>query len=390
MKVNEGDRMTTIKMFEKPLGMRDTHPNMYEKLQHVRSIGRQFLKQSGYQFMKTPTLEYYETIGKASAIKESALFKLVDSQGNTLVMRPDMTTPIARVASSKLLNENIPQRLAYFANVYRAQQREGGRPAEFEQMGVELIGDQSVFADAEIIMTTVELLKNLGVESFKLTVGHAGILQSVLEKYIEQTEVIEQLRALLIDKNYVGVEQVIVALQVESKNDLRTFLEGSMSDNELQNFISNEEAFTYMNTLKQLLNDAGVLQYITFDYTYTSHMNYYTGMLFEVYAQGNGFPLGNGGRYDGLFEHFGQQVGATGFGLRVDRLLQSIPAFEIKNEAVAIIYDAPSYKQALQEAKALRQQGKNVTLQFQQAIVNEEQFTAHFYEVKHFVQGDLK
>ena len=386
MKANEGDRMTTIKMFEKPLGMRDTHPMMYEKLQHVRSIGRQYLKQNGYQFMKTPTLEYYDTVGKASAIKESALFKLVDSQGNTLVMRPDMTTPIARVASSKLLNEKIPQRLAYFANVYRAQQREGGRPAEFEQMGVELIGDQSVYADAEIIITTIGLLTKLGIKSFKLTVGHADILQSVLSKYIQKSEVIEQVRTLLIDKNFVGVEQVIASLEIEHKEELLAFLDGAMSDDELQAFINNEEAFKYMNTLKQLLNDANVLPYIVFDYTYTSHMNYYTGMLFEVYAAGSGFPLGNGGRYDGLFEHFGQQVGATGFGLRVDRILESIPAFEVPNESIAIIYDATNYKAAIQEAESLRAQGKNVTLQFQQALVNEQQFIAHFKEVKYFVQ----
>ena len=78
----------------------------------------------------------------ASAILDQQLFKLLDQQGHTLVLRPDMTSPIARVAASKLLKEELPLRFAYSANVYRAQQREGGRPAEFEQIGVECIGDQ--------------------------------------------------------------------------------------------------------------------------------------------------------------------------------------------------------------------------------------------------------
>jgi ATP phosphoribosyltransferase regulatory subunit len=385
--VNEGDCMTNIKMFEKPLGMRDTHPVMYEKLQKVRTIGRTFLKQHGYQFMKTPTLEYYETIGKASAIKENALFKLVDSQGNTLVLRPDMTTPIARVATSKLLTEKIPQRLAYFASVYRSQQREGGRPAEFEQMGVELIGDSSVYADAEIIMTTVGLLKKLGIESFKVTVGHAGILQAVLEKNIEDAAIIEQVRTLLVDKNYVGVEQVLETLQFEKQQTLLAFIDGAQRVEDIRAYVDNEEAFTYMQTLEMLLTEAGVMPYVVFDYTYTSHMNYYTGMLFEVYAQGSGFPLGNGGRYDGLFENFGQQVGATGFGLRVDRLLEAIPAFEIVNEAVAIIYDAPNYKHAMEAASALREAGKQVTLQYKDVLTNEQQFITHYADVHYFVQG---
>ena len=100
------------------------------------------MKRWGYQFIETPALEYYDTVGAASAILDQQLFKLLDQQGHTLVLRPDMTSPIARVAASKLLKEELPLRLAYSANVYRAQQREGGRPAEFEQIGVECIGDQ--------------------------------------------------------------------------------------------------------------------------------------------------------------------------------------------------------------------------------------------------------
>ena len=94
--------MSSIKMFEKPLGMRDTFPNIYEKLEQIRTSGRELLRARGYEFIKTPSVEYYDTVGKASAISDARLFKLVDSQGNTLVLRPDMTTPIARVATSKL------------------------------------------------------------------------------------------------------------------------------------------------------------------------------------------------------------------------------------------------------------------------------------------------
>ena len=149
--------MSRLFMFEKPLGMRDTLPELYETKHKTRPI-REEIKKWGYQFIETPALEYYETVGVASAILDQQLFKLLDQQGHTLVLRPDMTSPIARVAASKLLKEDMPIRLAYSANVYRSQQREGGRPAEFEQIGVECIGDPTISADSEGIACSYPFL----------------------------------------------------------------------------------------------------------------------------------------------------------------------------------------------------------------------------------------
>ena len=86
-------------MFEKPLGMRDTLPLLYETKALVRNRMSVEIKKWGYQFIETPALEYYETIGEASAILDQQLFKLLDQQGHALVLLPDMTTPIARVAA---------------------------------------------------------------------------------------------------------------------------------------------------------------------------------------------------------------------------------------------------------------------------------------------------
>ena len=91
--------MSRLFMFEKPLGMRDTLPELYEKKHRVRTLMEESIKQWGYQFIETPTLEYYETVGTASAILDPELFKLLDKDGHTLVLRPDMTAPIARVAA---------------------------------------------------------------------------------------------------------------------------------------------------------------------------------------------------------------------------------------------------------------------------------------------------
>ncbi|KGA84699.1 ATP phosphoribosyltransferase [Lysinibacillus fusiformis] len=379
--------MSSIKMFEKPLGMRDTFPQIFEKVEAVRQSGKDFLCKRGYEFIKTPAVEYFDTVGKASAIADTHLFKLVDSQGNTLVLRPDMTTPIARVATSKLLKEMIPQRLAYFASVFRAQEAEGGRPAEFDQMGIELIGDQSVFADAEVIVTAMELLRHLQLEVFKVTIGHAGILNCILQDYTESIEQQATLKTLLVQRNYVGFEEAVESFNLpKAKADaLLQFIEEAMDVKDIRDieqYVRKNDALEYMQQLAQLLEMADLADYVTFDFTLSSHMSYYTGMLFEIFALGSGFPLGNGGRYDGLLEVFGSKAGATGFSIRVDRLLETLNGqSEGQQEATVVLFEEEQFEAALLQVNTLRGAGKFATLQLRSSLVDEEAFLAHFTEV---------
>jgi ATP phosphoribosyltransferase regulatory subunit len=385
--------MSSIKMFEKPLGMRDTFPDIYEKLEVIRSTGRELLRARGYEFIKTPSVEYYDTVGKASAISDARLFKLVDSQGNTLVLRPDMTTPIARVATSKLLKEKIPLRLAYFANVFRAQQQEGGRPAEFDQMGIELIGDPSVFADAEVIMTAIDLVKAYNITDFKVTIGHAGVLSCILNDYTESKEQARHLNDLLVQRNFVGFEEAVLDFDLpKTKSDaLLAYIEEAISlpsIEAVEKYVRKNDALEYMRSLAKILDAAGYEPYIAFDFTLASHMSYYTGMLFEVFASGSGFPLGNGGRYDGLLEHYGSKVGATGFGLRVDRVFEAMPKIEVEADDVLVLFSADRFSDALQQANFLREQGKHVTFQSYEGIENVDALKAQFKVVNEFQQGE--
>ena len=218
--------MSRLFMFEKPLGMRDTLPELYETKHSVRTSISEVMKQWGYQFIETPTLEYYETVGAASAILDQQLFKLLDQQGHTLVLRPDMTAPIARVAASKLLKEELPLRLGYSANVFRAQQREGGRPAEFEQIGVECIGDGTISADGESIALLVDSLTEAGLEKFNLSVGHIGFVKEFFIDILGTEERVKALTTFLYEKNYVGYKEHVKQLTLSSidKQRLLDFL----------------------------------------------------------------------------------------------------------------------------------------------------------------------
>jgi len=386
--------MSTIKKFEKPLGMRDTFPETYEKIETARQIGRNFLRSRGFDFIETPTLEYYDTVGKASAIFDARLFKLVDSQGNTLVLRPDMTSPIARVATSKLLKEKIPLRLAYSANVFRAQQKEGGRPAEFGQMGIEIIGDKSVFADAEVIITAINLIQEFGIESFTITIGHAGVLEGILKDYTENTDQYETLRKLLVERNYVGFEEAVKSFDLpQVKSDaLLQFINKAThltTIKDIEQYVRKNDALEDMIQLSKLIEQAGLSEYISFDFTLSSHMNYYTGMLFEVYAAGSGFVLGNGGRYDGLLQLFDSDVGATGFSLRTDRLLEVLPNKEEQEDStVCIIFEGHEFSKALELATTFRNNGERVTLQSKDGLLNEEAFTKLFGRVVYVNQEE--
>lgn len=381
--------MSKIQMFEKPLGMRDSFPEVNEQKEYIRSTARDFIRYKGYDFIKTPSVEYFETIGKASAIDESSLFKLVDNQGEMLVLRPDMTTPIARIAASKLLKEKNPLRLAYYANVFRAQHREGGRPAEFEQLGLELIGDFSPYGDSEIIHTAVELTKELGVESFRITIGHAGILSAILTNNTNTEEQVDVLRQLLVEKNLVGFEQELEFMQLldNQKKNLIKLIDYTVDSKELRSFrlfLTDEQQYL-MDQVDQLqrlleiqLSDSSI---VSFDFTLASHMSYYTGMLFEIHAAGSGFPIGNGGRYDELFKLFNEKVGAIGFGIRVDRLLEVLPRTEIKEKHTLFLFHEGFYSKANKLAEERRKKAERVTLQYIESVNDLDAYNKSFDEV---------
>lgn len=109
-----------------------------------------------------------------------------------------------------------PLRVGYAANVFRAQEREGGRPAEFEQVGVELIGDGTTSADAEVIALVVGALKNAGLASFKIAIGHAGIADALFVEVLGNVERADVLRRFLYEKNYVGYREHVKSLPLSS------------------------------------------------------------------------------------------------------------------------------------------------------------------------------
>jgi ATP phosphoribosyltransferase regulatory subunit len=386
--------MSRLFMFEKPLGMRDTLPELYEKKHRVRSLMEDTIKLWGCQFIETPTLEYYETVGAASAIHDAQLFRLLDKDGHTLVLRPDMTAPIARVAASRLLQDDMPLRLAYSANVFRAQQREGGRPAEFEQIGVECLNDETVSCDGEVISLLVSSLKKAGLSQFQVSIGHIGFAQELFLQILGTDERSDALKRFLYEKNYVGYREHVNSLSLSSidKQRLLQFLDlrgGVEIIGTALDLIENEKGKQAILQLKELwdcLNDYGVQNQVKFDLTIVSHMSYYSGILFEVYADNVGFPIGNGGRYS-LIEKFGKRASATGFGVHLDRLLEALGNYDIENTVTCIVFSQERRKEAFQLAETLHEQGKQTVLQDINGVKNLDAYTKKFADTTYLIGG---
>ncbi|MGG1664439.1 ATP phosphoribosyltransferase regulatory subunit [Brevibacillus sp. NRS-1366] len=369
--------------FEKPLGMRDILPESLAKQRHLERRLAQCISRWGYEEIATPSLEYYDTVGAASATLTDRMFRLLDKQGHTVVLRPDMTTPIARVVSSLYKDVPLPIRLFYQANVFRAQEKEAGRNAEFFQTGIELIGDASDDADAEAIALAVFCLRAAGVETFRIAIGHVDFVDGLLEDAVEEESVRNQFRQFLYERDFVGFRQLLATLDIdgEAKDRLEALLRlqgGKRKIAEAYELTRNEKARRAVETVASLweaLEAYGVTDDLLLDFNLIINLNYYTGIVFEGYAADLGSPLLGGGRYDHLLAQFGRPTSATGFAIKMDRLLQVTPALEGQSVSrVLLLYTENCRKMALSEAQLLREDGLVVVTRL---VENAEEASAY-------------
>jgi len=361
--------MTRPLGFEKPLGMRDILPESLAKQRHLEASLRNCIEKWGYAEIYTPSLEYYDTVGTASATLADRMFKLLDKQGHTVVLRPDLTTPIARVVSSLYKDVPMPIRLYYQANVFRAQEKEAGRDAEFFQTGVELIGDASVDADAEAIALAVFALRAAQVPSFKIAIGHIDFVDGLLEEIVADSEIQAKLQQFLHDRDYVGYRHTVEQLSItdSDRRRLHTLLHLRGDGKKIADAYEltvNGKARKAVDTLASLwkaLEAYGVTDDLLLDFNLISNLNYYTGIVFEGYAADLGSPLLGGGRYDHLLAQFGRPAPATGFALKMDRLMQvTTLVAQPTAEKIYIGYTMQKRDEALREAQRLRQGGNIV------------------------------
>lgn len=364
------------KRLHTPEGVRDIYNDECEKKHYILDRMRQVIQSYGYRFIETPTFEFFDIFGQEVGTTPSKdLYKFFDREGNTLVLRPDMTPSIARAASKYFPIETEPVRLCYEGNVFINNNSYQGRLKESTQLGVEFIGENSVDADGEIIALVVNNLKAAGLEQFQISIGHADLFRQLVKAADFDAEAEETLRDLILNKNFFGVDEFLERHQVT--DDLRSLFSmlgkmyaspkewAGMKEIALR-FPGVADALSYLQELYELLEVYDVTKYVSFELGLISSYSYYTGILFSGYTFGSGEPIVKGGRYDGLLSYFGKEAPAIGFALMVDQLLLALErqkiAISAGQEAEIILYTPQQRKIAATTAEELRNAGKIVRL----------------------------
>lgn len=364
------------KLLHTPEGVRDIYNDECERKQFILSEMRKVIHSYGYRFIETPTFEFFDIFGKEVGTTPSKdLYKFFDREGNTLVLRPDITPSVARAASKYFPIDKKPVRLCYEGKVFINNNSYQGRLKESTQLGAEFIGENSIDADSEMIAMVVKNLQKVGLEEFQISIGHADLFRGLVKEAGFDSEQTERLRNLILNKNFFGVDEFIDEFHLPASLVTLFELLGKMyaAPNEwnyalelAKPYPEIENALLYMKKLYELLEIYGVSKYISFEMGLISSYQYYTGVLFNGYTFGSGEPIVKGGRYDGLLSYFGKEAPAIGFALMVDQLLIALERQNINlqkpQEQEVILYTKENRKIAVATAEELRNHGKVVTM----------------------------
>lgn len=359
-----------------PEGVRDIYNDECERKIILEERLLTVLKSYGYHPIQTPTFEFFDIFGKEIGTTPSKdLYKFFDREGNTLVLRPDITPSIARCASKYYMEQAIPIRLCYTGNTFRNNSSYQGRLKENTQSGAELIGDGSVEADAEMLALSAQLLKTAGLKEFQLSVGHADFLRGLFEAANLEEDMMEEIRNLLLNRNLYGVQEVIEQhVADENLKQLFGLLTDVMLDKEkitaakiwAADYPRVFHALTRLEELDELLEVYKIRKYVSYELAMISGFNYYTGIIFAGYTFGSGEAIVNGGRYDNLLQSFGKSAPSIGFAVVINQLMAALQRQNVRipfeNVTKWFIYSEQYRQDAIKDAQVLRSRGEQVEL----------------------------
>jgi ATP phosphoribosyltransferase regulatory subunit len=280
----------------------------------------------GYSEVVTPGIEFYDVFNLNSRhFPQEILYKLTDSKGRLIVLRPDSTMPIARIAATRLREADLPLRLFYSQSVYLANRSMTGKSDEIVQMGIELIGSNSKKADLEVLSTAVEVLSFCDSEKFRLEIGDIGFFRELVSQLDVDLITAENIRTLIEVKNYPALNDLLDSIGDNSATralkQLPRLFGGEEVFEKASKLFCDEKIEKILSNLKSVYNDLSKLGCngkITVDLGIVNRTDYYTGIVMKGYLQGYGEEVLSGGRYNNLLSEFGYDVPATGFAVNID------------------------------------------------------------------------
>src|SRR4051794_3961295 len=198
-----------------PSGTRDVLPDEMRELRAISEAVMSVLDAAGYGEVSTPALEYESTLAMADVGEAKPVYRLFDEQGNVLVLRSDMTVPIARLVATRYAQAAPPLRFCYLAHAYRGVRPQRGQPREFLQAGVELVGAPSPEGTVEALTVLCAALDAAGLEDYRIGLGDAALLPALLDGAGIEPARRGPLLHELATRDFVGLEREVVALGLD-------------------------------------------------------------------------------------------------------------------------------------------------------------------------------
>ena len=325
-----------------------------------------------YEEIIPPLFDYADVFTGESLSAKT--YSFVGRDGSVLALRPDFTSLLAKIAAGRLRDRPAPIRLYYSGEVVRYEPPKAGRQSELFQMGLEHLGGDPPSADGEVLTIAAECLDRLGVSGFVLTLGHVGVFTGLLAGCGLEPVRLEDLRDRVEAKDAQGIRRALAGIDLsqERRNALErlaTLAGGPDVLLEAAEAVADcpaaAHAVSELRTVSEALEQAGLGSHLAVDLGEVQGLDYYTGLVFRVFAPGLGFEVGGGGRYDSLLGRFGRPLPAVGFMLGLDRvalLLARQKGEPALTPEPAEAVDAADLGSALAEARARRAEGARVRL----------------------------
>jgi ATP phosphoribosyltransferase regulatory subunit len=312
-----------------PPGTRDWLPAELRRKRAVETALRDVFERWAYDEVQTPNFERFDALeaGLGDSVTEK-IFLFTDKSGTQIALRPEMTTPVARLVSTRMREAPLPLRLSYVAPAYRYEDPQEGRMREFTTAGLELIGPESLDADAESLFTAVEALNALGLEDANFDINHAAIVDGILAGLDLDERATASAKTLISGRNLVALRAQLASSGAPHVVDAILHLAMTRGGDEVLGLAADlchtNAGLAGIERLRGILaraTELGFRSRLNVDITLLRDIEYYTGFIFEGFGSDAGFALCGGGRYDRLLPRFGFDTGAVGWSLAVERIL---------------------------------------------------------------------
>lgn len=305
-------------------GTRDFYPQDMAVRNWIIDGWKKVSLRNGFEEYDGPIFEYLKMfqIKSGDEIVEQ-LFSLKDRGGRDLALRPEITPTLARMVNQRINSLAMPIKWFSVPRLFRAERPQKGRLREFFQWNIDIIGVDDVRADADVIFTTVDYLRDVGLkpDDIVVKISSRKMLAAVLKMIGIPEERLESLYAVLDKKNKLPAKTFESMLNEvlpdsEMADKVRSFME-LRTISQIENMFGRQEAFNELTELMRSLDNMEIGDYYRFDPGIVRGLAYYTGIVFEIYDRASELrAIGGGGRYDDLLKQFGgPDVPATGMGM---------------------------------------------------------------------------